>query len=208
MQQQTLSVNPMYVNALSHQQLQQQQQQQQHLQQQATLSPTALHSPPAPTSTSSFYPTSSAAPMQTNLTASSSNSASSSSSSAETLTQRRNRLQAKMKGLANLTGGGAVKAFVNAIDDCGASDVDPATRLEIITRIRDKSPAHFLRAWCENVDAMDITREWLKDGATKRDNGLFEETIMPLLQVSWLPPCNAHKYVNISSGHRTVTVYR
>lgn len=82
MQQQTLSINPMYVNALSHQQLQQQQQ---HLQQQATLSPTALHSPPAPTSTSSFYPTSSAAPMQTNLTASSSSSACSSSSSTETL---------------------------------------------------------------------------------------------------------------------------
>ncbi|KLO15716.1 hypothetical protein SCHPADRAFT_870627 [Schizopora paradoxa] len=176
--QQTLSINPMYVNALSHQQLQQQQHQQH--QQQTTLSPTALHSPTA--SSSSFYPTSSAAPMQTNMTASSSNSASSSSST-ENLTQKKNRTQAKMKGLPNLTGAGAVKGIVNEIEDCGILEVDPASRLDIITRIRDKSPAHFLRAWCENAGAMDITREWLKEGAAKRDNGPYEETVMPLLQV-------------------------
>jgi len=190
---QTLSINPMFVNALAHQQLQQQ-----HQQQQTTLSPTVLHSPTASTSSSMYYPTS-AAPVQTNLTASSSSSGRS-SAPVESLSQKRQRLQTRLRGLPNLTGGGAVKAIVGAIDDCEAADVDPSTRLEIITRIRDKSPAHFFRAWCENPDAMDITREWLKDGATRRDNGAFEETIMPLLQVIARLPFTVEQMLTYKMG--------
>lgn len=84
-----------------------------------------------------------------------------------------------------LSGAGAVRAIVAQLNTYGAQDVDSAMRLEIVTKIRDNAGNHFFRAWAENFDAMDIFREWLKAGATGKDDGQWEDTIMPLLHVSW-----------------------
>jgi len=55
--------------------------------------------------------------------------------------------------------------------------------MDILTKIRDNAGNHYFRAWSENEDAVDITKEWLKAGLTAtQDNGLVE-TIMPLLHI-------------------------
>lgn len=84
----------------------------------------------------------------------------------------------------SFTGAGAVNSLVSHIDDFGSQDVDPTTRLEILTKIRDNAGNHYFRAWLENVAAMDITREWLKAGLMAKSDSLLVETIMPLLHVS------------------------
>lgn len=84
----------------------------------------------------------------------------------------------------SFTGAGAVHSLVSYIDDFGSQDVDPTTRLEILTKIRDNAGNHYFRAWLENVTAMDITREWLKAGLTANSDSVLVETIMPLLHVS------------------------
>jgi len=84
----------------------------------------------------------------------------------------------------SFTGAGAVSSLVSHIDDFGSQDVDPTTRLEILTKIRDNAGNHYFRAWLENVAAMDITREWLKAGLMAKSDSLLVETIMPLLHVS------------------------
>ena len=50
----------------------------------------------------------------------------------------------------------------------------------------DNAGNQFFRAWSESVDAMDILRDWLKAGATAKDDRQLEETIMPLLHVSFI----------------------
>ena len=140
-----------------------------------------------------------AAPVQTNLTASSSQN------STDTLQQRKQRLQDRLQDLLApnaLTGAGAVKTIVAAIEDFGSQDVDPATRKEIVTRIRDNAGNHFFRAWSENADAMEILREWLKAGATGKDNGFWEETIMPLLHVR--VSLTSAGFIFLSNLHRCV----
>ena len=82
------------------------------------------------------------------------------------------------------TGAGAVNSLVMHIDDFGSQEVDPTTRLEILTKIRDNAGNHYFRAWLENIVAMDITREWLKAGLMAKSDSLLVETIMPLLHVS------------------------
>lgn len=84
----------------------------------------------------------------------------------------------------SFTGAGAVHSLVSHIDNFGSQDVDPTTRLEILTKIRDNAGNHYFRAWLENVPAMDITREWLKAGLMAKSDSLLVETIMPLLHVS------------------------
>lgn len=84
----------------------------------------------------------------------------------------------------SFTGAGAVNSLVSLVDDFGSQEVDPTTRLEILTKIRDNAGNHYFRAWLENVAAMDITREWLKTGLMAKSDSLLVETIMPLLHVS------------------------
>ena len=154
----------------------------QQIQQQAVQS----HSPPLPHVQ--------APPIQTNLTASSSTSASSTStlisdSSGPSPEESKKILQDKLKTLISPTSLGnasTVRAIVRAIEDRGIAEVEPPTRVEIMSKIRDNAGNQFFRAWSESVDAMDILRDWLKAGATAKDDRQLEETIMPLLHVSFI----------------------
>jgi protein phosphatase 1 regulatory subunit 10 len=86
------------------------------------------------------------------------------------------------------SGAGAVATLATRLFDYGAADVDAATRMEILTKIRDGAGNHYFRAWVENPTAVDITREWLKAAFTASreggDDAQLGETIMPLLHVS------------------------
>jgi protein phosphatase 1 regulatory subunit 10 len=174
-QQPTLSINPSYVLP-SH--FYSPQHQHQHAQSQpATLSPHVLHSPSTSMTgiLSSFY--------------SPSTSSTSTSTPAVSINPqaRKDKFSADIRPFLqpnSFTGAGAVNSLVSHIDDFGSQDVDPTTRLEILTKIRDNAGNHYFRAWLENVPAMDITREWLKAGLMAKSDSLLVETIMPLLHVS------------------------
>ncbi|KAF9645336.1 hypothetical protein BDM02DRAFT_3075400, partial [Thelephora ganbajun] len=79
------------------------------------------------------------------------------------------------------TGAGAVSDLADKIIALDVAETEGSLRLEILTKIRDNAGNHYFRAWVENEDAMDITREWLK-AAAKGDDQLAE-TIMPLLHI-------------------------
>ena len=81
------------------------------------------------------------------------------------------------------TGAQAVNQLTNHIVDYGIAEVDAATRLEILARIRDGAGNHYYRAWSENASAIEITREWIK-AAAKGNSAALTETTMPLLHVS------------------------
>ncbi|KDR74518.1 hypothetical protein GALMADRAFT_157714 [Galerina marginata CBS 339.88] len=80
------------------------------------------------------------------------------------------------------TGAQAVNQLTNLIAEYGATDVEAASRLEILARIRDGAGNHYYRAWSENTTAIDITREWIK-AAAKGNNAALVETTMPLLHL-------------------------
>jgi len=81
-----------------------------------------------------------------------------------------------------------VQQLVGRIVEFGISEVSAQTRLDILTKIRDNAGNNYFRAWLENVSAMDITREWLKGGATTNADNQALETVMPLLHVCFLCP--------------------
>lgn len=192
------TINPMFI-------------QQQQQQQQRTLSPAQLHSPTSVMGIVPFYypmqasspppPQTSAVtqPVQTNLTASVSSVSPTSTTTPgipapapapePSLAARKAKFQAILKILLSPSppfpsSTSVVRSLVTAIDDFGSADIDPAIRVEIASKIRDNAGNQFFRAWSESSDAMDILREWLKAGATGKDDGHWEETIMPLLHVS------------------------
>lgn len=115
---------------------------------------------------------------------------------APTPEQRKATLQAAIKPLltpTSFTGAGAVSQLVRHIEDHGIVEVEPSIRLEVLTKMRDNAGNHYFRAWVENEDAMDITREWLKSAYATKDESQHLETIMPMLHVSasrrWLRNC-------------------
>lgn len=198
--QPTLSINPSYVHssaphyqqspiqrpASQQQQTPQQQQQQpppqqhQHSQQpqQATLSPHVLFTPSSSSTLTGALPPSSFYQPNVPLP---------SKPPGPTPEQRRISFLTSIRPLlssTSFTGAGAVTQLVDHIDDYGPLDVEPQTRLEILTKMRDNAPNHYFRAWVENEDAMDITREWLKSAYAGKSDGQMVETIMPLLHVS------------------------
>lgn len=165
-----LSISPPFVQFY-----QQQQQQQQQAPTQGTLSPHALHSPSNPlmstVMTPAFYAQSPA----------------SSTSQALNPQARQDKFQAAIKPLLrpdSFSGAGAVNSLVTLITEYGSQDVGSQSRLEVLTKIRDNAPNHYFRAWSENMTAIDVTREWLKAGATAKGDSPLVETIMPLLHVS------------------------
>jgi len=81
-----------------------------------------------------------------------------------------------------------VQQLVSKIVEYGITEVSAQTRLDILTKIRDNAGNNYFRAWLENVSAMDITREWLKAGATTNGDNQVLETVMPLLHVCFLCP--------------------
>ena len=86
----------------------------------------------------------------------------------------------------SFSGAGAVAHLSSLIDDYGSQEVDPQTRLEILTKIRDNAGNHYFRAWAENEIAMDITKEWLKLACSSKADPQLVETIMPLLHVRYM----------------------
>lgn len=171
-----LSINPSFVQYFQPPQHQQQQQpQHQQSQMQGTLSPHALHSP-------------SSSIMSTIMTPTNFYSQPLAPSSSEIVDPqvRNDRFQASVKPLLlpnSFTGAGAVNSLVTLITEYGSQDVGAQTRLEILTKIRDNAGNYYFRAWSENPTAIDITREWLKAGATAKNDNPLVETIMPLLHV-------------------------
>lgn len=166
-----LSINPSYVSPHYYQPPQPPQPQQQ-----GTLSPHALHSPSSGIMSTvmspSFYP-----------------QASSAASGSQILSSQDRKLQFQL-GIRPLlqaqsfTGAQAVHTLVERISEYGSQDVDAQSRLEILTKIRDKAGNHYFRAWAENATAIDISREWLKAAFTAKSDSQLVETIMPLLHVS------------------------
>jgi hypothetical protein len=151
-------------------QLQSQSQQQQVSQ--GTLSPFALHAPQhlSPIPPSSFY----TATSQSDLPGSPSQSL-----REAFLNGIKSSLQSK-----SFSGGArSVQQLVSKIAEFGILEVSAQTRLDILTKIRDNAGNNYFRAWLENVAAMDITREWLKAGATNNADDQMLETVMPLLHV-------------------------
>ncbi|TDL29108.1 hypothetical protein BD410DRAFT_4016 [Rickenella mellea] len=162
-----ISINPMYVHFNPQQQMQQRHQHQH------TLSPAVLQAPYMNT----IYPA---------ATVSTPTSASSNGQPAISPEERKRQFQESIRGLlapSALSGASAVRAIVTQLDSFGSQEVDLPLRLEIITKIRDNAGNPFFRAWADNDSAIDIFRDWLKAGATGKDDGQWEETIMPLLHV-------------------------
>ena len=164
-----LAINPAYVQGYP-----QTQSPVSNQQQSQTLSPYVLHGSPVMDSLnpSSFY-----AGTQAPL---------SSSPSQLTPQARQEMFSTTIRPLLQpnqFTGAGAVLDLTDRIIALGMVEMETPLRLEILTKIRDNAGNHYFRAWVENEDAMEITREWLK-AAAKGDDQLAE-TVMPLLHVRW-----------------------
>jgi protein phosphatase 1 regulatory subunit 10 len=168
------SPHPLASNLSQAAQSQLQPQSQQQQVSQGTLSPFALHaSHLSAISPSSFYTTTSQSDLPTPP---------SQSRREAFLNGIRSSLQPK-----SLSGGvRSVQQLVGKIVEFGISEVSGQTRLDILTKIRDNAGNNYFRAWLENVPAMDITREWLKAGASSNTDNQVLETVMPLLHVCFL----------------------
>lgn len=172
--QQQLSISPSTFHFYQPQQSQPQQPQVQ-----GTLSPHDLHSPPGSMMTTMMTPTTTFYPQAV--------TPSPSESPAPNPQIRQEKFQVSIKPLLlpnSFSGASAVKTLVTQIVEFGSQDVSAQVRLEILTKIRDNAPNHYFRAWSENSTAVDITREWLKAGATAKSDSPLVDTIMPLLHVS------------------------
>ncbi|KAG0695779.1 hypothetical protein DFH29DRAFT_984864 [Suillus ampliporus] len=184
----TLSINPSYVLP-AHFYSSHLTQHQPPSQSQGTLSPHVLHSP-TPTmmaSLSSFYAQSPSTP-STSTTATTMTSTATAPAQPPTISiqARKDTFVTDIRPLLQLNAfGGArtINNLVNLIDNFGSDDVEPALRMEIITKIRDNAGNHYFRAWSENSTAMDITREWLKAAATAKSDSPLVDTVMPLLHI-------------------------
>ncbi|KAJ7367772.1 hypothetical protein DFH08DRAFT_919382 [Mycena albidolilacea] len=179
-------------------QQQQQQQQQQQPQQQGTLSPHALHAPTTNSLLGAYYPqpqASGSKPQQQQQQPQAQQQQQQppqppppppGPSPAERRQQMLTAIRPLLQANA-FSGAGAVATLATRLSDYGAADVDAATRMEILTKIRDGAGNHYFRAWVENPTAVDITREWLKAAFTASreggDDAQLGETIMPLLHL-------------------------
>jgi protein phosphatase 1 regulatory subunit 10 len=135
----------------------------------------------------------------------------------ETPEQKKARFLAALKprlqttGQSNpFSGAGAVAKLIQVLDDYGFSQVEADTRLEILSKIRDKAGNNYFRAWSENDDAIDLTRQWLKAATIADTSGKDDaenvdvderlaDTLMPLLSASCFPehaPCYTNSIVD------------
>ncbi|KAF5371960.1 hypothetical protein D9615_008060 [Tricholomella constricta] len=190
-QSQSLSQQPYPYSQLLHQSISYrtptsyyQPQQQQHSTPQGTLSPQALHAPSSSMLSalhpSSFYGQTSQTQtqLQPQLTAPQKPTLTPQERKAQFLASIRPLLQSTA-----FTGAQAVNVLVDRITEYGIQEVEPSTRLEILTKMRDGAGNHYFRAWSENGTAIDITRDWLKAGFTAASDSPLVETIMPLLHI-------------------------
>lgn len=183
----TLSINPAYVLP-AHFYSSHLTQHQPTPQSQGTLSPHVLHSP---TSTmmgqlSSFYAQSPSTPSTSTVTTTASITAAAVQPPTINIQARKDTFLTDVRPLLQpsaFSGARSINNLVNLIDDFGSEEVEPALRMEILTKIRDNAANHYFRAWSENNTAMDITREWLKAAATAKFDTPLVDTVMPLLHI-------------------------
>ncbi|KAI9448515.1 hypothetical protein H4582DRAFT_1901117 [Lactarius indigo] len=97
-------------------------------------------------------------------------------------------------------GARSVQQLVSRIIEYGISEVSGQTRLDILTKIRDNAGNNYFRAWLENISAMDITRDWLKAGATINTDNQVLETVMPLLHIADRLPFTGDTLVSSKIG--------
>ncbi|KAH9059359.1 hypothetical protein EDB87DRAFT_1832175 [Lactarius vividus] len=103
--------------------------------------------------------------------------------------------------LKSFAGGArSVQQLVSRIIEYGISEVSGQTRLDILTKIRDNAGNNYFRAWLENISAMDITRDWLKAGATINTDNQVLETVMPLLHIADRLPFTGDTLVSSKIG--------
>ncbi|KAJ4472048.1 hypothetical protein J3R30DRAFT_3659981 [Lentinula aciculospora] len=182
-------------NQQSPPQLHLQQQQQTQQLPQGTLSPQSLHPPSAFTvPANSFYAQpSSHSPIRTMVSTPNAPSSTPTMSSSQltpppvlTAAEKRAQLYALIKPMlqaSSFTGAGAVQALAQRLDDFGATEVDAPLRMEVLTKIRDGAGNHYFRAWGENAITLEITREWLKQSYSAKQDNPLAETTMPLLHI-------------------------
>lgn len=177
----TMAINPAFVHSFSPPQSAQSPPQ--------TLAPYALHAPSPPVETISptaFYQQSTPSTSTTPPTPISNAQTPTPTPPSNKLSPqaRQEKFNTNIKPLLQpnqFTGAGAVSDLADKIIALDIGEIEGSLRLEILTKIRDNAGNHYFRAWVENEDAMDITREWLK-AAAKGDDQLAE-TIMPLLHI-------------------------
>ena len=107
--------------------------------------------------------------------------------------EKRSRFIAALRPLladSSFSGAQAVNLLMDRIHDYGVDDVDAPTRKTILNAIRDHAGNHYFRAWSENPEAIDVTRDWLKQGYQAKD-----ETVMPLLHVRIISLCSESVYI-------------
>ncbi|KAI0253040.1 hypothetical protein BJV78DRAFT_1153194 [Lactifluus subvellereus] len=156
---------------------------------QGTLSPFALHAPQhlSVIPPSSFY-----------------NAIPQSDSPAPPSQSRReaflNAIKSSLQTKSFSGGARSVQQLVSRIIEYGILEVSAQTRLDILTKIRDNAGNNYFRAWLENVSAMDITREWLKTGATAGADNQVLETVMPLLHIADRLPFTGETLVSSKIG--------
>ncbi|KAL1747803.1 hypothetical protein HDZ31DRAFT_31177 [Schizophyllum fasciatum] len=150
-----------------------------------TVSPQSLQTPSpfVPVAPQQFYSTN-----PVSATASSSSGTSGTPTSQPPATpagptpeEKRSRFLAALRPLltdTSFTGAQAVNSLMNRIHEYGVDDVDGPTRKTILNAIRDHAGNHYFRAWSENPEAIDLARDWLKQGYQAKD-----ETVMPLLHL-------------------------
>lgn len=147
----TLSINPAYVLP-AHFYSSHLTQHQPTSQSQGTLSPHVLHSP---TSTmigqlSSFYAQSPSTPSTSTATTATSTAAAPVQPPTINIQARKDSFITDVRPLLQPSAFGGARAInnlVNLIDDFGSEEVEPALRMEILTKICDNAANHYFRAW-------------------------------------------------------------
>ncbi|KAH9978276.1 hypothetical protein BGW80DRAFT_1435824 [Lactifluus volemus] len=76
------------------------------------------------------------------------------------------------------------KEFFCRIIEFGILEVSAQTRLDILTKIRDNAGNNYFGPGSRVLPAMDVTREWLKAGATAGADNQVLETVMPSLHIA------------------------
>jgi len=82
---------------------------------------------------------------------------------------------------SKLTGPSAVGIIVKVLDSYGSQDIDCEDRTELFSKLSVQADDQFFKAWLENTSAMDITRNWLKAGASDKLDGPWRPSINPIL---------------------------
>ncbi|KAG8852362.1 hypothetical protein FRB96_008708 [Tulasnella sp. 330] len=71
-------------------------------------------------------------------------------------------------------------SLLKRLEQCDYSDINLATRLDILAKIRDNAGRDFYKVWARSDVGMDVLKDWLKTITVMEG---WDETLMPLLFV-------------------------